>query len=780
MLTLQIVHFRHFTALRWQQLAVLTFCLLLPGGFASADEVLMKDGTLIEGTAVKVPGLTASMVNRNSKGNVRIDQFWMIDDDVRRYFVGRLRVEDVLEDDDLARQITFELEHERSSRIAGPAIVGGFSQVEKFDEFGRRTVFLTVNKKRTPIIQGITELRPNAFKVDSLTHQWEYFLDTKTLKPDVLLSLIEQASDRSDPNERKAAVVFFVQANMLKQAELELDRISEEFPELKDWAEDYRSQIFEARARESFHEIDSRRKAGQHKLAMAFAKATPVDKVSGTLFRTSREILDEYQDALQKRDEAILMLDMLQATIDPKQADKLRSLRAKLLDELTFDSIDRLNPFLRSKIDESLIADQKLALAYSGWVLGEANAVLDLKEAISLWEGRFLVLEILRNEDNPFRDDELLEQLTELEYIGIERIVQMIPLLPPPEMGPVLAPGHIDHRVVPVKSDEAPTSYSVMLPPGYSPYREYPLLVALRSRGRSEDQTLNWWGGDQQREGWAQRRGYIVIAPKYCDENATSYGGNTTAHEVVTKSIEDVRKRYRVDSDRVFLAGHGMGGDACFDIGMSRPDWFAGVIPIAGECGKICNYYWENGPDLNWYLVAGDRDRNTVESNASLLNTMIRNRQNVIVCIYKDRGFESYYEEQEKLFAWMQLHQRPALSDVKEFEAGTMRSSENAFHWLEAKRLRSDLFPVDIFSQRKAKSIFGKATPGNVVYVQVPGSGATVWLSPELVDFEKRIQFRFNMKRTPNDFIQPSIKTLLTRLRDTGDRKRLYWAKVDL
>ncbi len=100
MLTLQIVHFRHFTALRWQQLAVLTFCLLLPGGFASADEVLMKDGTLIEGTAVKVPGLTASMVNRNSKGNVRIDQFWMIDDDVRRYFVGRLRVEDVLEDDD--------------------------------------------------------------------------------------------------------------------------------------------------------------------------------------------------------------------------------------------------------------------------------------------------------------------------------------------------------------------------------------------------------------------------------------------------------------------------------------------------------------------------------------------------------------------------------------------------------------------------------------------------------------------------------------------------------
>ncbi len=780
MLTLQNVQKKHLVTFGLRELTLLSVCLFLMNQLASADEVLLKDGTLLDGTAVKVPGLTASMVNRNVKGNVRIDQFWMVDDDVRRYFVNRLLVEDVLESDDLARQITFDLKHQRSSRKAGPSTVGGFSQVEPFDQFGRRTVFLTVNQERTPIIQGITELRPNSFKVDSLTHQWEYYLDTNTLQPEVLLSLIEQASNRSDPNERKAAVVFFVQAKMLRQAEAELDRISEEFPELKSWAEEYRSQIYEARARESFHEIDSRRKAGQHQLAMTFAKATPIDKVSGTLYRTSREILAEYEEALQKRDEVVLMLDMLQAKIDEKQADKLRSLRAKLLAELTIDSIDRLNPFLRSKVDDSLTPDQKLALAYSGWVLGEANAILDLNEAILLWEARFLTLEYLRNTEDPLQDDALIKQLTGLEFIGMERIVQMIPLLPPPLLGPFLPPGQIDQRVVPVSADEAPTSYSIMLPPGYSPYREYPLLVVLRAGGRTENETLNWWGGNQQKQGWSQRRGYIVIAPNYCDENATSYGGNTTAHEVVTKSIQDVRKRYRIDSDRVYLAGHGMGGDACLDIGMSRPDWFAGVIPITGVCGKICNYYWENGPDLSWYLVNGDRDRTTLDTNANVLNTMMKHRQNVILCVYKSRGYESYYEEQEKIFAWMQLQQRPSLSEVKEFEAGTMRRSENSFNWIDAKGLRDDLFPADIYSQRKAKPIFGKASPGNVVYVQVPGSGATVWLAPELVDFDERIEVRFNMKRGPNEFIQPSIKTLLTRLRETGDRKRLYWAKVDL
>ncbi|NEU35346.1 hypothetical protein GN156_32340, partial [bacterium LRH843] len=85
--------------------------------------------------------------------------------------------------------------------------------------------------------------------------------------------------------------------------------------------------------------------------------------------------------------------------------------------------------------------------------------------------------------------------------------------------------------------------------------------------------------------------------------------GNTSAHTAVIQSIQDVMKRYQIDSSRIFLAGHGMGADAAYDIGLSRFDWFAGVIPIAGECGKICNYYSENGPDLGWYIVNGQRDR---------------------------------------------------------------------------------------------------------------------------------------------------------------------------
>lgn len=753
--------------------------LLFLGRVATGDTVYLKNGIVLEGTAVQVPGMNAAMASRNVKGNVRLDSFWLIDDGVRRFFVHRNLVEDILANDELAQNVTFTLKHTLSGRKAGPAIVGGFIGMEPFDRFGRRIVMLSTQDGTTSIVQGITELRPDYFTVQGLTHQWEYTLDTKTLPPDTLLSLIEQASDRTDPAERKAAVTFFLQAEMLSQAQLELDRIAEDFPELETWATDFQDKIFEAKARSAFLEVESRRQAGQHQLANLIAKATPVERVSAEVARQSQEILAEYDKARSDRDTVLLMLDMLQAELDEQQADRLRPLRATLLDELRFATMSRLNPFLRSQHDETLRADQKLALAYSGWILGEANASLDLNEAILLWEARFHVLEFLRNMENPLLDDDMVEKLTNLEYVSIERVVQMIPLLPAPLSGPLLQPGEVVERDVPLEASAPPARYSLMLPPEYSPHREYPLLVVMRPAGRSYEDEIRWWAGNDVQQGWAQRRGYIVIAPHYCDDVATSYGGNPNAHQIVTASIEDVRQRYRVDSDRVFLGGHGMGADACFDIGMSRPDWFAGVIPITGECGQICNYYWENSPQVGWYLVNGERDRHTLDTNANVLNRMMRHGQNVIYCDYKTRGYESYHEEQERIFQWMQLQRRSSLSELKEWEASTLRLTDDRFYWLDASGLRQDLFPVDPFQGRK-KTIYAKARLGNQIYVQVPGTGATIWLSPELIDFSERVEVRLNSRRTRPDFVQPSIRTLLTRLRETGDRQRLYWAKIEL
>lgn len=769
---------RRFVSLLCGFLCALLLCLhSLP---CFGDDVVLKNGFTLSGTAVQVPGLNVAMANRNTLGNVRVDGFVMVDDGVRRFFVGKRIVEEVRPEDLLSQRVTFELKHQRSSRKAGPSIVGGFTGMEPFDRFGRRTVMLSTKDGPTPIIQGITKLGPDHFEVDSLTHQWEYKLDTKTLPPELILQLMEQAADRNNPAERKAAVIFFLQARMLAQAEQELERISVEFSELRDWAEEFRVKIREEKARAGIEEVQMRRQAGQHQLAYLIAKSAPEDELSAPVYRESREIVAEYEKMLGERDEAYLLLDLLQAELPLETADRLRSLKATLIEEMSFETIGRLRPFLRTKQDDTLGADQKLALAYSAWVVGEAQATLNLDEAVTLWQARFQILEFLRNTENPLLDRELIKELMNLEYIGLPRLVQMIPLLPPFQFGEIPPVGDVIERSVPHTLDEPVTAYSLMLPPEYSPQREYPLLVVLRTAGHRAEEDLRWWAGDARQPGWAQRRGYIVIAPHYTEENAQSYGGNTAAHQIVTKSIRDVLQRYRVDADRVFLVGHGMGADAAFDIGMSRPDWFAGVVAIGGETSQICNYYWSNGPDVGWYIVGGERDRNILDNSAHALNNMMRHGQSVIYCDYKARGFESYFEEQERIFKWMQLQRRPPLSQLKEWEVSTIRKSENSFYWLDSRGFRSEHFPEDVFSVKKSKPIYVKATPGNTVYVQTPGTSATLWLTPELVDFDERVRIRFNTRYLPRDFVKPSMETLLTRLRETGDRQRLYWAKVEM
>src|SRR5262249_13222154 len=144
------------------------------------------------------------------------------------------------------------------------------------------------------------------------------------------------------------------------------------------------------------------------------------------------------------------------------------------------------------------------------------------------------------------------------------------PQLPMPFEPPAATPGTVTQVTIATPADQAPIVYDVMLPPEFSPQRKYPLLVALTSARRTPEDELHWWAGDETRPGWGQRRGYIVIAPHYASDETTGYDYQESAHKIVMGAIDHVRQRFPVDSNRIFLGGHGMGGDACFDIAMSH------------------------------------------------------------------------------------------------------------------------------------------------------------------------------------------------------------------
>ncbi len=775
---------------------ILPFYILLVSSALStaahADHMTLKNGLRLEGVAGGIQAINKPFPDRDAAFEAELRKagiqhskplpMRLLDDGVRRYMVDTKQIVELVQEDELARIVSYKIRHEKSARTSGIYQVGAFLSVEPFDPFGRRTVTLNANRNTLPIIQGITELRPDYARLESLSHKWDYSIDTNTVPGDVIDALLQQSTNRSDSDERKAVVLFFIQAKMYPQAKRELIGMQQDFTDLHDWCTDYLQQIEESEALLIINEIARRQASGQHALAYNIAKNFPADKVSAAVLRQANELTHQYDVAIENRDQALMMLDVLQAQLPMEVALQLKPLQAKLADELHFEAIERLQPFLRSDLDDTLPPDQKLALAYSGWLMGSAEAGLDLKEAIRLWESRYLVLEFLRTDRDPDRDEGLLNQLKAIEGLSVERLAKMIPLLPLAFEAPEIASAEVVEIEVPGHDSELAVKYSIMLPPEYSPQHRYPVIIALRGEGRTFENTVRWWGGDDARPGWAQRRGYIVIAPHYSSAAATEHDYSGASHKIVIESLKHVRKLFRVDSDRVFLSGHGMGGDACFDIALSNPGLFAGVIPIAGIIDKYAQFYWQNAPQLAWYIVAGERDRDSKTENATNLNKMMRQGQDILYCEYKERGFESFHEEQERIFQWMQTHRRASIKEAQNFEVGGLRITDNNFHWLEAEALPAQLYePISWQkSVRKTPRMFeGKIYPGGTIYIKHPGDKTTVHLSPELFDFNARCELHINNRVVFNEYISPSISAMLNDLRERSDREQLYWVRIE-
>lgn len=778
---------------RFRECALVALCLTVTISgeprmrSAGGGELRVKNGSTFEGRPGRVETLDRNAPPKG-KEDIQIYQILAVYNPLKRVFVPVKQAVHVDQSQKLQNYETFTLQA-RKEKGANRHIDQIHQFLEKpgdFDKFGRRLVKLPEG----PASQQIVEITPQFLKITALNFDWETAMPVSSMPLDVLDPILRQAVGGNGPKERLKIAAFYIEAQRYEAAKKELQAIAQANPQMAEAVRSSERALTEAKSHDLLSELKLRQRAGQHHLVYAACKDFPVDDVPGTVLQEVRAIKAQYDAALEKIESTAAQLAQLQAGLeeDPRVTE-VSPIRAEITEKLNYLNLDRLEAFLNLAADPKLPPADKLALAISGWVLGSGHAVTELDLAINLWRARFLALDYLRSgADGAAQRQTVFDRLTALEGVAPQHVAWMLPLLPP-ELDPgSTQPGQTFRVDVPVAKDEAPISYRVILPPEYHPDHHYPLIVALHAGDRTPEHELTFWGGTPNEIGQSQRHGYIVIAPEYVTAAGQRiYDYAASSHRAVLASLRDARRRFSVDSDRIFLSGHGTGGSATFDIAMSHPDLFAGVIPIGGIMDRYCMFYWENVRDVPLYVINGQLDRDTATRNVKELMRMMKANFDLIYAEYVGYGPDSFYAEIHSLFDWMSRLRRPA--PPKEIAVKTLREGDSQFYWYEFEGVPEGTTNIDwAAANRRPIRPMNAACRVNDLGTSISiTSGADknrIWLAPKdeggLIDFSERITVRVGAReRLTKRFIQPDMRAMLERVRLEGDRQRIYWAMLE-
>ena len=787
-------------------------CFVLWTSPLVAAKIVLKDGRILEG---RIAPLSRVDEKADEIGKAPVKLIIVLDDGLRRVYFPKynIRPGDVPEAGGEALE-TFKTGHRghRGSNVL--SVLGEYDNSEPFDPFGRRILPLKSFGGTALAIQSLTELTPRyvrarAQQIDKSPVEWDMRIATNSIPRDVLTPILMNLVDPKDLEDRIRLVRFYIQGNLFEDAIDELDAIRRDWddgPEVKQrLASSYRF-ILQQRYQRRIDELDFRWKAGQFALVKKFLAELENDEgLPEQLFQQVRRMLQRFDDFEKKRTDTITTLRNLYANLpEDEKDDKIPPILDEIESGLTLNTVDRLATFHLYVKDRGFTDAEKIALAATGWFAGPTADNRRLSVAAALPETRELIVHYLKTGSGETeRRQAILNQLRALESGRPDLVAGILASIDPPKESPPgdpERPGFFHFNVdSPLEGPVTQFQYSVQLPPEYDPKRRYPMIVTLNGLTRSPDQQLDWWAGTwrgTERYGQATRQGYIVIAPDWNPAKLLDYDFSAFAHAAVLYTTKDALRRFSADTDRVYLSGHGICGTAAWDIGVSHPDLWAGVVPFNAVASKYINAYVANARHVPLYLVTGELEGYanvpSFPINAGIYNQYLNRQINpydVTVVRFIGRGMEGFSDEILNVFEWMRLHPRVV---PQEFEANSIRSWDSFFWSVELGNLDRDFsdYVIDpLYWPEKGipkkmvtiKSQIQRTTNTLRISIGPKTQNTVVFLTPDVIDFKMKTEILVNSKRyhPPNGFVEPSVAVILEDARTRSDRQHPFWVRLD-
>lgn len=149
---------------------------------------------------------------------------------------------------------------------------------------------------------------------------------------------------------------------------------------------------------------------------------------------------------------------------------------------------------------------------------------------------------------------------------------------------------------------------------------------------------------------------FIVVSPQ-CD---SPFGWDPNELYLL---LQDLKKQYRVDRDRIYLTGLSMGGYGSFKLAMQFPQEFAAVIPVCG--GGDTATAWKLRHMGVWAFHGAKDDVVLPEESKRMIAAVKKVNPEARLTIYPDANHNSWTQayNTDSLYDWMLSQRRFTYKD---------------------------------------------------------------------------------------------------------------------
>jgi len=263
--------------------------------------------------------------------------------------------------------------------------------------------------------------------------------------------------------------------------------------------------------------------------------------------------------------------------------------------------------------------------------------------------------------------------------------------------------------------EKSQLNYAIWVPTKYDPKKPYTLILCIPEKGAKLEQhiTEKWIDKDT-------RENALIVAVsmpedvKQWSEAGSREQAGGFANLMLT--MREIRAKYAIDYDRVFITGRGEGVAAALAVAARAPDRFAGVLGRAGDLDGA-------GPGVenfkNLPSLFGGAGANATAFSEKCTKAGYNN------CTIKAEASDA------DVWAWMREH--PRVSNPAEVVLYPGRPTPNKAYWVEVPQ-------SDYKEPESIKATIDKAT--NVITIDA-SAGITkvkLYLNDELVDLDKEVK----------------------------------------